>query len=49
MDTQYESGNPGDEFEQLMLDSPTDHDEYVMNEDDCAPDPVDPFDMEYDR
>ena len=31
------------------LDSPTDWDEYEMNPDDCAPDPVDPFDIEYDR
>ena len=30
------------------LDSPTDFDEYEMNPDDCAPDPVDPFDSEYD-
>lgn len=29
--------------------SPTDSDEYEMNPDDCAPDPVDTFDIEYDR
>jgi hypothetical protein len=31
------------------LDSPTDFDEYEMNPDDCAPDPVDVFDIEYDH
>lgn len=30
-------------------DSPTDFDEHMMNEDDCAPDAGDPHDIEYDR
>jgi hypothetical protein len=30
-------------------DSPTDWDEYEMNADDCAPDPADLYDIEYDR
>jgi hypothetical protein len=38
-----------DEMDEGHLDSPTDFDEYEMNPDDCAPDPSDPFDMEYDR
>ena len=33
----------------LGFDSPTEHDEYEMNPDDSFEDPVDPFDIEYDR
>jgi len=40
----------GDENDDnLGFDSPTDFDEYIMNEDDCAPDAGDQYDMEYDR
>ena len=55
---QDESGSPESEHDEFMdswydmledRDSPTDFDEYEMNPDDCSPDPVDPFDIEYDR
>jgi len=43
------AGESDDPDYDLDMGSPTDFDEYEMNADDCAPDPCDPFDMEYDR